>query len=320
MTMVKRFLFLAGMIFFVCISLSAEEALAEEAIPPSEMETPIEEVSEETEDMAEAETPVEETETDEEEDGDTPIDPALYNIIAHIMDDDVIFAIDPEAGVAVGDVYTLVRDGEKVGLLLVNEVQKRFAIARVISFATDPLLGDEAREASRAGVEATFYGGSFLKTNYSQTYIPLAGLKLVVSRGFFYTRPVLEIEFPSARAHPDLALSDVIPFNIMIGAEITNLYFGRFQLASVMLLGMGGAYMGKDAQELFGVKDAFHKTHVSGKAFLSLSCLIFPHLKITADAGILALVDVWPALSDVEPSGYFGRNVAPFVTFGLTLR
>jgi hypothetical protein len=222
--------------------------------------------------------------------------------------------------VAVGDLYVLVRDGKEIGLLLVNEAQERFAVARAISFGVYPLLGDEARLAARAGVEAAVYGGSFLKTLFSQTYIPMAGLKLVLSRGFFYTRPVLEIEYLSARAHPELPLSSVIPFNILAGAEITNLYFGKFQLAPVMLLGMGWAYMDRDAQELFGTGGPVHKTHISGKAFLSLSCLISRHLKITVDAGILALFDVWSDLSDVEPDGYFGRKAAPFVTLGLTFR
>jgi hypothetical protein len=213
-----------------------------------------------------------------------------------------------------------VRDGEEIGLLLVNEAQEKFAVARVISFATQPRLGDEAREAARAGVEATFYGGSFLKGNYSKSYLPMGGLRLVFSRGFFYTRPVLEIESFAARAHPELSLSDVIPLNILAGAEITNLFFGRFQLAPVMLLGMSWVYMSGEAQELFGSGSAFHKAHISGKAFLSLSCLVSRHVKITAAAGILALVDVWSDLSDVEAGGYFGRNVAPFVTLGLTLR
>ncbi|MDR1932682.1 MAG: hypothetical protein LBQ57_07680 [Spirochaetales bacterium] len=295
--------------------LPAEEIPVEDTPAPEVLqeEAPAQEVSPE-------EAPAQAEELPAEEKKEKPIDPALYNIVSHIMDDEVLFAIDPGAGVSAGDLYTLVRGTEEIGLLLVNEVREKFAVARLISFGVNPLLGDELRAAARAGVEATAYGGSFLKSNFSQSYIPLAGLKLVLSRGFFYSRPVLEIEFPFARAHTDLRLSGVVPFNILAGAELTNLYFGRFQLASVMLLGMGWAYMNGDAQELFDADGAFQKTHFSGKAFLSLSCLVSRHLKITADAGILALIDLWSELSEVEPGGYFGRKVAPFVTLGLTLR
>jgi hypothetical protein len=297
----KKLFFLAGAFFFFLVPLAAQENPAEK--PPEE--------------AAPAETPpAAENQAQEIE----PEEPHYYNIIAHVMDDDLIFQIDPQADVGVGDLYTLVRGGKEIGLLIINEVQETFAVARVLSSDEKPALWDEAREASRAGIEATFYGGSFLKTNYSSSYMPLAGLKLVLSRGFFYTRPVLEIEFPFARVHPEIAPSGVVPFNILAGAEITNLYFGRFQLASVMLLGMGWAYMGKEAQEVFLTDKSFHKTHISGKAFLSLSFLASRHVKLTAEAGILALIDFWPDLSDIEPGGYFGRMVAPFATFGLTIR
>jgi len=244
----------------------------------------------------------------------------LFYIIAHVMEDDVIFSIDPEASVSAGDLYSLLfPDGEEAGLLIVSEVDETYAVARILSADKDPRPGDKVREAARAGIEATLYGGGILRRNFDNSYIPMAGLKLALAKGVFYTRPVLELGFPFARVHPDLSSSSATPFTVLVGAEITNIYMGRFQLASAMLLGMGLAYMKKDAQEAFDTTKTFQKTHTAGKIALSLSFLFTRHLKLAAEVGMFVLLDIGTALSDVSPE-YFGRAGVPYATLGLTLR
>jgi hypothetical protein len=274
---------------------AAEESIAEESV---------------------AEENIEENIIEEEE----SIDPALYNTIVHIMDDEILFVTDAEANAAIGDFYELLRDEKENGLAIVKEVRQSYAVARVIFSDEDPVPGDGVRGVSRALLEGTFYGGSFLKDNFSNSYMPTAGVRLVLARWFYYTRPALEIGTVFARAHPDLKFSNTIPVNIMAGAEITNMYFWRFQLALVMLAGLGWTHFDSESAQTFHVGSGFHLSHVTGKAFVSLSCLLFRHVKITADAGILALVDNWTTFTDVNETGYFGRKVAPFVNFGLTLR
>jgi hypothetical protein len=261
--------------------------------------------------------------TQAEEDGkeaEEPIDPSLYNTIVHVMPGEVIFLMSPETSAAVGDLYELVREDENIGLLMVNEVQEKIAVARVVTSDEDPLPGDKVRESGRAGIEATFYGGAFLKDNFSSSYMPIGGLRLVLARWFYYTRPALEIGTLAARAHPELQLTDTVPFNILAGAEITNLYMGRFQLGFIVLAGLGWSYLNEDAAELFSVNSGVRLRHAAGKVFVSLGCLLDVHIKLTADAGILALIDRRQTFSDVNPAGYFGRKVAPFVTLGLTIR
>jgi hypothetical protein len=236
------------------------------------------------------------------------------------MSNEVIFMTDPEAPAAVGDLYRLVREGEDIGLLMVNEVREKIAVARIVFSDENPLPGDSVREAGQAGLEATFYGGSFLKDNFSESFMPVGGLRLVLARWFYYTRPALEIGSFFARAHPDLRVADTLPFNILAGAEITNLYMGRFQLGFVALAGLGWSYLNEDAAGIFDVDSGIRLRHVNGKMFVSLGFLLSPHIKITADAGILAMLDWWQTFSQVSESGYFGRKVAPFLTLGLTLR
>ena len=243
-----------------------------------------------------------------------------YYVIAHVMESDVIFSIDPQAPLSSGDLYVLLSpDGEEAGLLLVSEAQDTYAVARVLSSDFTPRTGDRVRGATRPIIEATLYGGSLFKTNFDKSYIPMAGLKLALARGVFYTRPVLQLEFPHARVHPDLGARDALPFTVLAGAEITNIYLGRFQIAPALLLGMGWAYMKKDAREAFGTGSSFQKTHIAGRASIATSLLLGRHLKLTAEAGMLVLLDIGTSLSDVSHE-YFGRISAPFAGFGLTFR
>ncbi|MCL1818344.1 MAG: hypothetical protein FWG35_05380 [Spirochaetaceae bacterium] len=243
----------------------------------------------------------------------------LYYRIAHIMEDDVIFSIDPQDPVSAGDLYVLLFGEEEAGILLASEAEGTYAVGRVLSADREPRPGDRVRLASRAYIEAALYGGNIFASNFGDSSIYSAGFKLTLARGVFYTRPVLEALFPFARVHPNLAASAVVPFAVMGGAEITNIYLGRFQIAPVMLLGMGWAYMKKNAREAFDTSESFRKTHVAGKASVSVSLLLARHVKLSAEAGMLVLLDTGTSLSDVSPE-YFGRISAPFVNFGVALR
>ncbi|MCL1817400.1 MAG: hypothetical protein FWG35_00625 [Spirochaetaceae bacterium] len=294
----KKIFCLAAAAFFFLAQLAAEETAAE-TIPEDA--------------AAEAAQPPAEDSPPEENAHD------LYYIIAHIMEDDVIFSTDPRDSVSAGDLYVLLSGEEDAGLLLVSEAEETYAVARVLSADKELHPGDRVRLAACAGLEAAVFGGKLFTPNFDNSSIYLAGLKLTLARGVFYTRPVLEIGFPFARVHPDLAASAVVPFTVMGGAEITNIYLGRFQIAPVMLLGMGWAYMKKNAREVFGTSETFRKTHIAGKGSLSFSFLLSRHIKLTAEAGMLVLLDIGTALSNVSPE-YFGRISAPFVNFGLALR
>ncbi|MDR1626365.1 MAG: hypothetical protein LBT33_07470 [Spirochaetia bacterium] len=313
--MAKRIFGLVGLLFLFLPAAPAPWA-QEDARPPADAADPAPGGEEapaagDGEDASGAEAPPE---------AEAPVDPLLYNTIVHAMSGDVIFMVDPQARAAVGDMYEIIRDGRDIGLLVVSDTQESIAVARIVFSDEVPQPGDGVREAGRAGIEATFYGGSFLKDNFSKTYMPLGGIRLVLARWFYYTRPALEIGTLLARAHPDLGVADTFPFNALAGAEITNLYMGRFQLGFVALAGLGWSYLNEEAAGVFDVGSGTRLRHVNGKMFVSLSCLLASHVRITADAGILAMIDRWQTFSEINDAGYFGRKVAPFLTFGLTLR
>jgi hypothetical protein len=87
-----------------------------------------------------------------------------------------------------------------------------------------------------------------------------------------------------------------------------------------MLIGVSWAYFGEDARSLFGINDTFLLTHISGKAFLSFSYLVSRRLKITADAGMLILIDSADKLENPGVDSYFKRKAGPFVSLGLTFK
>jgi hypothetical protein len=143
----------------------------------------------------------------------------------------------------------------------------------------------------------------------------------VASRGFFTTRPVIGAEIPLSIATAVLAVFDIIPMNAYIGAELTNLYLGRLQIAPTLVLGVGGAYLGENAKAIFNTDQDFFMTHVGGKAFMSVSVLVSRNTKITVDAGYAAWLGLAEALIDsIDESSYFATKVGPFVNVGVTFK
>ncbi|MFQ3620852.1 MAG: hypothetical protein SNJ78_07895 [Spirochaetales bacterium] len=248
--------------------------------------------------------------------------------IVQIMGQDVIFELGRNMGIMVGDEFSIIsyrtiagfQAVEEVGLIIVKEVQEQFSVGRVIYYSRRPQVGDQIQEIPRIGFEAMLFGGAFLVDNYELSFIPQLGLKAVASRGFYTTRPVVGAEIPLSIATAALSLFDIIPMNAYIGAEITNLYLGRLQLAPTIVVGVGGAYLGETARGFFKTNQEFFMTHAGGKAFMSLSYLASRNTKITIDAGYALWLGLAEVLLDVDDKSYFATKIGPFVHVGVTLK
>ena len=248
--------------------------------------------------------------------------------VVQIMGREVIFELGRNMGIMVGDEYSIVgyRDVagfqaiDDRGLLIVKEVQDQFSVAKIIYAYGNPQVGDQLQEIPRLGIEAMLYAGAFLVENYDISFVPLVGIKAVVSRGFFSTRPVIGVEIPLSLVTAALAVFDVIPMNVYLGAELTNLYAGRLQIAPTLVVGVGGAYLGENARALFGTDQEYFVTHAGGKAFISLSLLVSRDRKITIDAGYAAWFGLAEVLLDFDEGSYFETKVGPFVNVGVTFK
>jgi hypothetical protein len=248
--------------------------------------------------------------------------------IVQIMGSDVIFELGKNMGIQVGDEFSIVgyrtvagfQATEEIGLIIVKEVQDQFSVGQVIYSSRRPQVGDQIQEIPRIGIETMLFGGAFLVDNYDLSFIPQFGIKAVVSRGFFSTRPVVGMEVPLSIATAALSLFDIIPMNAYIGAEITNLYLGRIQIAPTLVVGVGGAYLGDTARAFFHTNQEYFMTHAGGKAFMTLSALVSRDMKVTVDAGYAYWIGLADTLLDIEDDSYFATKGGPFVNVGVTLK
>jgi len=164
------------------------------------------------------------------------------------------------------------------------------------------------------------YGGAFLVDNYDMDFMPLFGIKAVASRGYFSTRPIFGVEIPFSVATAALAVFDIIPLNVYVGAELTNLYVGRLQIAPSLVGVVGIAYLGDTAKETFQTDQDYFITHVGGRAFVTLSVLLSRDTKLTIDGGYMAMFGLANSLIDVNDRSYFASKAGPFVNVGLTFK
>ncbi len=248
--------------------------------------------------------------------------------IVQVMGRDIIFELGRNMGIVVGDEYTIVgyrnvagfQAKDDRGLLVVKEVQDEFSVAHLIYSSGKPQVGDQLQEVPRLGVEITPYAGALMVENYDLSFMPVVGLKAVLSRGYFQTRPVVGLELPFSSATAALAMFDIIPLNFYVGVELTNLYLGRLQIAPTAVAGVGGAYLGENARSFFATDEEYLATHVGGKVFLTMSFLYSRDRKFTIDAGFAAWLGLADALIDVDDRSYFASKVGPFINVGITFK
>ncbi|AEJ60557.1 hypothetical protein Spith_0271 [Spirochaeta thermophila DSM 6578] len=202
------------------------------------------------------------------------------------------------------------------GLLLVKEVQEDYSVAIPLYAARRPTVGDQLQEVPRVGVEVLPYLNYVVSPQSAERDENVAsfGVRATVSRGFFDFRPTVGFEFPFRMWALVAMIFDYIPIQTYVGAEITNWYLGRLQIAPTLVVGAGGLFpLEEERDEGFLVI-----THFGGKAFLSLSYLVSRDVKLTVEPGF----SLWFGLAD-EALGdlidvartYYGPSFSLAVTF-----
>ncbi|HUX13240.1 MAG TPA: hypothetical protein VMW87_09430 [Spirochaetia bacterium] len=233
--------------------------------------------------------------------------------ILELTGGDAIIEFGRNMGVKPGDEFAVVTPtiiaghqvDETSGMLVVKDVRESFSIAHPLYTDRPMYVGDQLKEIPRFGVELDFYSDLiFAQSNYvgapSVGYYPLFGIRATVSRGVYRARPTFEMELPLHQA-----LSGGVPANLYVGLETFNLYMGRFQIAPVVLAGLGGNYFEND----------FYLSHVGGKAQLNLSLLVTRDLKLSIEAGYIAMV----GLRD-NPRPWDASYWGPFGGVGFTAK
>lgn len=236
---------------------------------------------------------------------------------------DVMLELGRNLGITLGDEYVLqskstVAGFERVqetGLIIIKEVQEKYSVGQLIY--GDPIIGDPLAELPRFGLDIEGYvqGGTRKLLSplagylNNDSFLAVAGVKGVLSRGAFDLRPSVALEIPF-EGFGVLGIL-FVPFNAWAGLDYM-IYMGRLNLQFSGALGYSGLY---DALDLFDLEDQFLTTHIGGKVEATAGLLLGRDWKIQGTAGFRAMVSFNELLAIWEPffgsyaSGYFGASI-----------
>ena len=241
--------------------------------------------------------------------------------VLEVQGSEVILELGRDMGIKVGDEFVLVasrvlQSGKTLttenGLLVIKEVSDEVSVGKVLYAKPKPQEGDQLREFPLLGLETTPYLHVASGLLYDRGKITaMAGLRQSISRGFYGFRPIFALEVPFITN-----IIAAIPLNLYLGGEYL-LYFGRFSVAPMAALGIGGAYLwylGDSVSE----KEKFAFTHFGAKANVSVAYLVNKKLRFTADVGYMNMFSFVPLkyVNDVFFADYDGL----FVGAGLTIK
>jgi hypothetical protein len=220
---------------------------------------------------------------------------SLEDRIVELMDPDVAIRLGKEKGVTVGDEYAIMssdqEDGNgqvksrESGLIIIHNIEEKVSIGRVI-YSDGPLTaGTPVKEIPRVGLEMIPYAHT--EINFADlTYTGAAGLKFVITKGFFVIQPVFCFEVV---LYPFERLQDVLPVRAYGGLDF-NLYLGRFQLSGMVAVGTEIITALSPSSRV----DGFEFSYMGLAGIANIGYLITRDVKIILDLGYQA----WFPLND----------------------
>ncbi len=225
-----------------------------------------------------------------EEVSDIPLFRVTEGIINILRERKVVISFGRERGVKQGDIFGIVdQDGNEVGRLIVERVEKDLSFARVF-YADKPLrIGYRVVKKDYAGAVSTPYLHAVIGFDANPFKAVTVGFRQTFSRGFFLLRPLIGLEVPF------LFGLDQVPFpfgfhvQLYTGGEM-NWYAGRVLVAPRVAGGIGLS----TAEQVGGL------THAGFLAEITVSHLLSERLRLFGEFGYT----YWFGFDDI--SGYGG--------------
>ncbi|TVQ38747.1 MAG: hypothetical protein EA384_08430 [Spirochaetaceae bacterium] len=230
----------------------------------------------------------------------------------------VIIEFGHNMGIRRGDEYAIVapritalghQTVDETGVIVVREVREEYSVGHLLYAREGPYVGDQLREVPRLGADIMIYGNTFVDLAEQRTVFA-AGLKAVLSRGYFNFRPLIGMEIPFTGT----VLGLLFPMNIYLGGEF-NQYLGRVKLTPSFGFGLGGGVPFNPG--LFG--DDFFASHFGGSARLTLNVLLNRDTLLFLEGGYARWVGFYDGLVPSELTrffdGYGGILIGAGVTF-----
>jgi hypothetical protein len=215
--------------------------------------------------------------------------------IVEIIDPDVVIKLGKDAGVSVGDEYSILdshtedtaeqTENREKGLIIIHDIEEKVSIGKVI-YADDPLtVGTTVKQISRLGLTVIPY--VHVEIDFERfLFNGFSGLKFILTKGFFAIQPVLCFEFG---LYPFERLEAELPLRAYGGLDF-NIYLGRFQLAGMVAVGTEVVTALSADSRVEGFD--FSSFGLAGIA--TISYLITRDLRLMLDLGYQA----WFALND----------------------
>ncbi len=215
-----------------------------------------------------------------------------------------------DMGITRGDEYAIlvteslegIENEVESGLVTIKQVDSKMSTAQVV-YSSVPLAKDtQLREIPRMGTDLGLYF-------HLSGLTPVAGLKGVVSRGFYSFKPYFAAQIPIGEISSYWGLFSILPVNVILGGEF-NLYMGRLAITPYAGVGVSYAHV---LTPLDDDEDTDWLSHIGAQAYLNASYLVSRDMKVYAEAGF----DYWLSMDEYFFDSYGGLSFGAGIAFKL---
>jgi len=237
----------------------------------------------------------------------------LKSGILDVNGHEVLIELGANMGIKLGDEFNLTNTvilpsghavDKKVGLLVVKEVNQEVSTAQVFYASKKPAIGDQLKEIPRMGFESAMYVNYISQSDPALNPILAIGIRQIVARGFYKTRPYVGIEVPlGVEVHGALLEYLFFPVNVYAGSEL-NWYLGRLHITPAIDVALGML-----VPIVEGYEDYVVYSSIGGHIRLGLSYMITDNIKLFGEVGYNAMLTIKDLIFDSYAGILYGGGV-----------
>lgn len=230
---------------------------------------------------------------------------------------EILIELGANMGIKLGDEFNLTNTvilpsghavDKKVGLLVVKEVNQEVSTAQVFYASKKPAIGDQLKEIPRMGFESAFYINYISQTDINLDPILAIGIRQIVARGFYKTRPYVGVEIPlGADMVGGFTNFFFFPVNVYVGTEL-NWFLGRLHITPAIDVALGMLVpIVEEYQDDYVIYSS-----IGGHVRLGASYMITDNIKVFGEAGYSAMLSI--------NDGFFNSYAGVLYGGGVTIK
>ena len=221
----------------------------------------------------------------------------LKSGILDINGSEVLIELGANMGIKLGDEFNITNSvilpsghtvDKKVGLMVVKEVHQEVSTAKVFYASKKPAIGDQLKEIPRMGFESVMYINYISQADSTLDPILAIGIRQIVARGFYKTRPYVGVEVPLGVDVKGVLLNYFFfPMNVYVGTEL-NWFLGRLHITPAIDVALGMLIpIAEEYQDDYVIYSS-----IGGHARLGISYMVSDSIKIFGEAGYAAMLSI----------------------------